>query len=121
MVPEDRDAALLLDIVNAVRDIEGFVEGVDFPGFANDKMLRYAVERQLIVIGEAARRLSDTLKETIRSVPWAAIIGLRNILAHEYGEILAERIWLVATRDLKNLLKEILPHLHCSEGGEALR
>lgn len=55
MVPEDRDAAILLDIVNAVRDIEGFVEGVDFLAFANDKMLRYAVERQLIVVGEAAK------------------------------------------------------------------
>jgi len=54
MVPEDRDAAILLDIVNAVRDIEGFVDGVDFLEFANDKMLRYAVERQLIVVGEAA-------------------------------------------------------------------
>lgn len=121
MVPEDRDAALLLDIVNAVRDIEDFVEGVDFLAFANDKMLRYAVERQLIVVGEAAKRLSDSLKRTTPSVPWTAIIGLRNILAHEYGEILAERIWLVATRDLKKLLKEILPHLHRLEGGEALQ
>jgi uncharacterized protein with HEPN domain len=46
---------------------------------------------------------------------------LRNILAHEYCEILAERIWLVATRDLNKLLKDILPDLHDSEGGEALR
>lgn len=121
MVPEDRDEALLLDIINALRDIQGFVEGVDFLEFDNDKMLRYAVERQLIVVGEAAKRLSDSLKSATPSVPWSAIIGLRNILAHEYGEILAERIWLVATRDLKKLLKEILPHLHCSEDGEAPR
>ena len=70
MVPEDRDAALLLDIVTVVRKIEGFVEGVDYLEFANDRMLRYALERQLIVVGEAARRLSDSLKNTTPSIPW---------------------------------------------------
>jgi uncharacterized protein with HEPN domain len=45
------------------------------------------------------------------TVQWKAIVGLRNILAHEYGEILAERVWLVATRDLKSLVEALNPHL----------
>lgn len=57
MHPEDRDAALILDIVLAARDIEGFVSDIDLKTFESDKMLRYAVERQLLVIGEAARHL----------------------------------------------------------------
>lgn len=111
MLPEERDAALILDIVLAARDIERFVSDIDLKKFESDKMLRYAVERQLLVIGEAARHLSENFKKNVPSVPWSAIIGLRNIIAHEYGEILTERVWLVAVRDLKGLIEELLPHL----------
>lgn len=111
MAPEERDAALLLDLMTAVEEIESFLAGADFNRFQSDRLLRYAVERQLIVIGEAARRLSESFKALTPAVPWKAIVGLRNILAHEYGEILAERVWLVATRDLKSLAKTLEPHL----------
>ena len=111
MLPEDRDAALILDIITAARDIEGFVTGINLLDFESDKMLRFAVERQLLVIGEAAKHLSEDFKKKVPSVPWSAIIGLRNILAHEYGEILTERVWLVAVRDLKGLVEELEAHL----------
>ncbi|MCK4504540.1 MAG: DUF86 domain-containing protein [Candidatus Aegiribacteria sp.] len=111
MHPEDRDAALIFDIISAAHDIERFVAGVDLHRFEADKMLRYAVERQLLVIGEAAKRLSEDFRKKVPSVPWNAIIGLRNILAHEYGEVLTERIWLVAIRDLRGLVEELLPYL----------
>lgn len=111
MLPEDRDAALILDIIYAARDIEGFVTGINLVDFESDKMLRFAVERQLLVIGEAAKHLSEDFKKNVPSIPWSAIIGLRNILAHEYGEILTERIWLVAVRDLHGLVEELLPSL----------
>jgi uncharacterized protein with HEPN domain len=110
MVPEDRDAALIYDLITAAREIEQFVTNVEYRRFETDKMLRYAVERQLIVIGEAARRLSENFRKATPAIPWTAIIGLRNILAHEYGEILTERIWLVATRDLTSLIESLLPH-----------
>lgn len=71
--------------------------------------MRYAVERQLLVIGEAARRLSESFRNGIPGVPWEAIVGLRNIIAHDYGEVLAEKIWLVASRDLNGLLEALLP------------
>jgi uncharacterized protein with HEPN domain len=111
MAPEERDAALILDLITAVREIESFLAGVEFARFESDKLLRYAVERQLIVIGEAAKRLSESFKASTPTVPWKAIVGLRNILAHEYGEILAERVWLVATRDLKSLAETLKPYL----------
>jgi uncharacterized protein with HEPN domain len=111
MEPEERDAALLLDLITAAREIESFLAGVESARFESDKLLRCEVERQLIVIGEAAKRLSDSFKASTPTVPWKAIVGLRNILAHEYGEILAERVWLVATRDLKSLVETLKPHL----------
>lgn len=111
MLPEERDKALILDIISAGEDILCFIEGIDFQGFATSKLLRYAVERQLLVIGEASRRLSDSFRNSIPEIPWEAIVGLRNIIAHDYGEVLTERIWFVASRDLNGLLKALQPFL----------
>jgi uncharacterized protein with HEPN domain len=109
MIPEDRDSALLLDIISAAEEILGFIEGCDYNDFSENTMLRYAVERQLLVIGEASRRLSDHSRDKLPNIPWNAVIGLRNIIAHDYGEILTERIWLVASRDIKDLLQKLKP------------
>ena len=107
MLPEERDQALVLDIISAAEDILGFIKGYDYESFSENKMLRYAVERQLQVIGEAAKGLSDSFRSSLPEIPWKAVIGLRNIIAHDYGEILTERIWLVASRDLNGLLQKL--------------
>lgn len=105
MPPEDRDLALLWDMREAARDIAEFMRGMTFFHFNSNKMLRYAVERQLLVIGEAANHISETFKQTHQEIPWKGIIGQRNVLAHEYGEILVERIWLVATERILELIQ----------------
>lgn len=51
-------------------------------------------------IGEAAGRLSDAAKDAHPRVPWSDIVGLRNVLAHEYGAIDYERLWEIATIDV---------------------
>jgi uncharacterized protein with HEPN domain len=61
-------------------------------------MIRYAVERQLLVIGEAANRVSAEFQETHPEIPWRQMIGLRNVLAYEYGEIKGDRIWNALTK-----------------------
>lgn len=110
MPPEDRDVALLWDMREAARDITEFMQGMTFFHFNSNKMLRYAVERQLVVIGEAASHVSEIFKKSHPEIPWKGIIGQRNVLAHEYGEILVERIWLVATERIPELL-QLLDHL----------
>ena len=66
-----------------------------------------AVERLLEIIGQAAKEVSEEFKKRYPDVPWAKIIGLRNILAHEYGEIKDEKIYLVATRDILQLIDQL--------------
>lgn len=61
------------------------------------------------MIGEAANHVSGTFKKAHPEIPWKGIIGQRNVLAHEYGEILVERIWLVATERIPELLKLLDP------------
>ncbi|MCX5908310.1 MAG: DUF86 domain-containing protein [Deltaproteobacteria bacterium] len=57
------------------------------------------------MIGEAARHVSESLQMERPVIPWKKIIGQRNILAHEYGEILVERIWLAAKESIPELCK----------------
>ncbi len=75
--------------------------------FERNKLIRFAVERQILVIGEAAKHLSEEFIGNNTQVPWRKIIALRNIIAHEYGEILVERIWLTATIHIPELLRNI--------------
>ena len=107
MQPEQKDAALLWDIKQAAEDIIDFVKEMDAHQFESNKVVRYAVERQVLVIGEAAKNISDTLKDNHPEIPWSAIVGQRNIIAHEYSDILVERIWLLAVEYIPELLKQI--------------
>lgn len=109
MRPEDRDVAYLWDVREAAREVIEFVRDVTYERFAADKILRYAVERQIQVIGEAARRVSPAFKDSHPEIPWKSLIAQRNVLAHEYGEILVERIWRVASERLPELVRLVDP------------
>ena len=111
MLPSDKDKAYLWDISEACKDILEFIKGITFHQFSSNKMIRYAVERQLLVIGEAANHLSETFKSDNSEIPWSNIIGMQNIIAHEYGEILEERIWLTATDHIENLLNSVSKYI----------
>jgi uncharacterized protein with HEPN domain len=107
MRPEERDLSYLWDMRQATKEIVEFMLDIPYTLFEQDKKLRYAVERQLLVIGEAAANVSHEFQELHSEIPWVQIIGQRNVLAHEYGEILVERIWLTASRDLPELLNNL--------------
>ena len=104
MPPEGRDVALLWDMREACRAVSEFIAGVKYSRFEQDKLLRSAVERQFLILGEAARQVSDAFREGHPEVPWRGLVGLRNVLAHEYGEVLVERLWLFATQRVPELL-----------------
>ena len=107
-----RDLAYLWDMRSAALEIVEFMQGASQSAFGSNNQLRYAVERQLMVIGEAARHISDDFQAEHAEIPWEQIIGQRNVLAHDYGEILVERVWLTATRsvpEMISLLGQIIP------------
>ena len=72
-------------------------------------LLRGAVERHLEIIGEAARNVSADFQSKHPQIPWIKIIAQRHVLAHEYGEVKHERIWLVATVHISELIKLLKP------------
>jgi uncharacterized protein with HEPN domain len=91
----ENDLSFLIDIIDCILDINEFTKSVDYYQFEKDKMRKLAVERQLEVIGQAANKISLETQNNLVDIPWANIIGLRNKLAHDYGEIMEERIWKI--------------------------
>ena len=104
-----RDPAWLLDMLTAARAVRSFVAGRTFGDYERDLMLRSAVERQIEIIGEAARGLSDAFKAAHPYIPWRPIMAQRHRLAHEYGQIDNALIWTVATVHVARLIEQIEP------------
>ena len=107
MQTEERDAAHLWDMLNAAENVSQFLQGVSFDNFMRERKLQAAVEREVEIIGEAARRVSESFREMHSEIPWRAIIAQRNVLAHEYGEIKQERMWLVATERVPDPIRKL--------------
>lgn len=109
MPPNEHDPAYLWDMLDAARQIQDFIQGVSFSKYNGNKLIQSAVERQFEILGEAARRVSQEFQEEHPEIPWRPIIGLRNVLAHEYGEIKADRIWRIASEDVAELVRKLQP------------
>jgi uncharacterized protein with HEPN domain len=116
MRSDERDKAYLWDMLDAALAIQEFVRGRTFEEYLSNRMMRGAVERHIEIIGEAARRLSEDTRQSHSEIPWRAIVGQRNVLAHEYDEVMDEAIWAIATRRIPDLiaaLRTILPDGIC--------
>jgi uncharacterized protein with HEPN domain len=87
MPPEERDLALIYDMLDAAR--------------------QWATDRGFNIIGEAARRVSDVTKATHSGVAWRRIVGLRNVIVHDYDEVDYVRHWRVIQEDLPQLIVEL--------------
>jgi uncharacterized protein with HEPN domain len=103
----ENDLSYFIDIVDCITDINEFTNSILYNQFEKDKMRKLAVERQLEIIGQAANKISKETQDTLENIPWGKIIGLRNKLAHDYGEILAERIWNISKTSMQKLLNEL--------------
>lgn len=103
MRPES--AARLWDAAEAARATLGFVAGRTESEFLADLMLRSAVERQLEIVGEALSHLRKGDPETAEQVPdLDRIVGMRNVIAHEYGDIDYAIVWAAVARRVPALL-----------------
>ncbi|MDD2709181.1 MAG: DUF86 domain-containing protein [Verrucomicrobiae bacterium] len=105
----ERDPACLWDIVDAAECIVGYMHGQTLEMYLEDRKLRDAVERNLEIVGEASRRLSKTFRQGHPEIPWRKMIGLRNILSHEYDAVDAREIWEIAAVHIPLLVRDIKP------------
>jgi len=104
----------LLDMLEAAQKIWRYLQEKDFKHYQTDDLLQDAVERNLEIIGEAARRVSVAFKQAHPEIAWRKLIAQRNVLAHEYDDIKDQEVWEVATQRLPDLidkLKQLIPPL----------
>ena len=94
-------------ILDAINDIEIFLKDADYKIYESDKMMQSACIHQLQIIGEAANHFSDEFFKEYEDIEWAEIVGLRNMLIHEYFGIDIRIVWQVLQNDLPRLKKNI--------------
>lgn len=102
-----RDLEYTADILTAARSALSYVDGVTYEQFVNENMRQDAVVRQLLIIGEAARHLSDEFKAAHPELPTRQMSGMRDILVHAYDHVDLDEVWRVATVELKALIAVI--------------
>jgi uncharacterized protein with HEPN domain len=102
------DKVRLLHIIDAINEIENYLQDVDLDHFVKNSMMFNATLRQLEIIGEASNRLSEEILNNTPEIPWARIIGLRNLVIHEYFGIDDFTIWNIIKINLPNLKIKII-------------
>ena len=100
------DADRVSDILEAIAKIrERITDSID--AFQGDEMLQVWVIYHLQVIGEAARGVSQSLKDLHPEVPWPQIVALRNILVHEYFGLNMQQVWAMTQKNLPKLEEQV--------------
>lgn len=102
-----RDLLYLADICSAADGVRTFLEGVSRETFLEDKVRQSAVLQKLIVIGEAASRISPELKTRHPGLPWNEMVGLRNIAVHAYFDINWGIVWATAVSDVPQVRESV--------------
>jgi uncharacterized protein with HEPN domain len=107
----NRDKASLLDIAKAAQRVLQFSEGLSKDALAINEEKQSAILYQVIVVGEAVKRLSVEFRNQYPEVPWKDIAGMRDILTHQYDRINLNTLWDVIQIDIPELLTLIEPLL----------
>ncbi len=98
------------DILTSIQEVEDFTRGMDYEDFAGDKKTVNAVVRSLEIMGEAAKRVPETIRQRYPDVPWKRMTGMRDKLIHEYSGVDLEIVWGVVKSELppvKPLIEQI--------------
>lgn len=107
------DTTRLRDMLAAISRIERYAR-LGRERFEDDELVQVYFLHQLLILGEAASRLSQELREAHPDLPWGQMIGLRNVLVHGYFAVEPDIVWQVVDTELpalKRKLESILSEL----------
>lgn len=88
------------DILDATDKIKSYIEGLTYGTFMKNDLVVDAVIRNLEIIGEASRNIPDDVRAKYADIPWNRMIGLRNIVVHEYFGVDLSIVWNIVNRNL---------------------
>jgi uncharacterized protein with HEPN domain len=104
-----REPAFLLDVLEAAHKIVSFTKDIEYTEFLQDEKLQLAVQKLIEIIGEAARNVSPELKSEYPNIPWKEMVGMRDVLVHQYFRVNLARIWEAARCEVPGLIELIEP------------
>jgi uncharacterized protein with HEPN domain len=102
-----RDEATLLDILRAARLALQFKGDLDRPAFLADLKTQASVLHELLVLGEAVKRLSPEFRSQHADVPWKAMAGMRDRLLHGYDDVDLELVWKSVRDEIPQLITRL--------------
>jgi uncharacterized protein with HEPN domain len=95
------------DILDAMSKAELLLEGVSYSQFESDFKINFAVVRALEIIGEAAKRLPEEVRQRYPDIPWKGMSGMRDRIIHGYDNVDLQIVWDVVKRDIPKLRPKI--------------
>jgi uncharacterized protein with HEPN domain len=93
---------LLQDMVEAIKSIQSYSLPT-YDSFLDDEKTQDAVMYNLIILGEAANRISVEFQESHPEIPWSSIIGTRNVVVHGYDQVKSQIVWDIINKNLEKL------------------
>jgi uncharacterized protein with HEPN domain len=100
-------SAFLNHILDAIKKIEKYMQGIDEEAFKKNDLVQDGVIRQIEIIGEAVKRLSDDLTSQSSHVHWQDIAGMRDKLIHDYFGVDIDTVWLTAIKDIPSCRNDL--------------
>ena len=107
-----RDHGRLLHIMGAIDNARTFMKGKTVEDLFSDRILFYAVVKNIEIIGEAAYMLSKEFKDSHPQTEWPAIVAMRHSLVHGYYNVSQNEVWEVVCKDLTPLREQITAYLN---------
>ncbi len=101
------DSVYLKHIRDSILRIRRYTQKVSVARFKKDTLTQDAVIRQIEIIGEASKRLSEKTRSANKDVPWNDIAGMRDKLIHDYFGVDIEKVWLTVQNDIPILRKQV--------------
>ncbi len=97
----------LRHVLDAIHSIEEYTGGFSYTDFLQQKSIQDAVIRQIEIIGEALKRVPESVRASATEIPWQDITGMRDRLIHDYFAVDIESVWQTVQRDIPDLKERI--------------
>ncbi len=102
-----RDNDTLDDMLRFCRLAQEFLQGMDVESFRGDLKTQSSVIHQLMLLGEAATRLSTEIRNQLSQITWKKVVGMRNKLIHTYDDVDLNLVWITVTKDIPEVIVEL--------------
>ena len=106
-MPHRRDSVFIAQMIEAAEAALEFSEGQTAESFAGDRLVGFAVVRAIQLVGQAARGVSAGLQAAHPEIPWREMVGMRNVVVHDYADVDMALVWKTVHDDLPGLAERL--------------